>query len=312
MIIPNLSHEIVVAKVDKLVSDILNPETAISFQQISQRLNLYYQPMTLLYNDNLEYDNSIKWFLGSCYIVCANYYPNEIIWDEATAQKFLQALKFYQYEYATAKIDFAFQEQRNSQSLKKYMNYFLEKYARVRIVRVDVKIKAEFAYLVDVENFQSFMKQFMNTIQRDREIEQKRKAGKVTDKDKGCFEDLRGYVWAIEQGVDNGGLHCHLILIYNGDKRQQDWFLGEAIGKRWVEVTEGLGCHHNVNTTKNKKDLKDKGRLGIGMIHRDKPLEVKNAIHAALYLTRPDKYVQRLKAWTPNMRSFGRGTISKS
>lgn len=308
MIIPKLSHEIVVAKVDKLVSDILNPNASISIQQIIEQLNLYYRPMTLLLNDELVYTNSIKWFIGSCYIVCGYCYPDEIIWDETMTLKFLQMLKFYQYEYDTAMTDFSFQEQRNSQSLKEYMNYFLEKYARVLIVRVDIKIKSEFAHFVDVETFQGFMKQLMRAIQRDREIEQQRKAGKIANKDKGCFEDLRGYAWAIEQSVDNGGLHCHLVLIYNGDKRQRDWYLGEAVGKRWVEITEGLGWYNNGNTTECKREYKRRGILGIGMIHKDNLLEVKNAIYAALYLTRPNKYGQRLKAWTPNMRTFGHGT----
>ncbi|WP_201576955.1 inovirus-type Gp2 protein [Psychrobacter sp. H8-1] len=294
------------------MSDILNPKIRISIQQVSEQLNLYYQSMTLLFNDELEYTSSIKWFMGSCYLVCDNYYPNEVFWDKAMTQKFLHALNFYQYEFTTTLTDFAFQEQRNSQSLKKYMSYFLEKYARVLIVRVDIKIKAEFAHLVDVETFQDFMNQLMKAIQRDREIEKKRKAGKIADKYKGCFEDLRGYAWAIEQGVDNGGLHCHLLLIYNGDKRQKDWYLGDAVGKRWLEITEGLGWSTNGNTSERKQDYERKGQRGIAMIHGNKPLEVKNAFYTALYLTRPDKYEQRLKAWLPNMRSFGRGSYPKS
>ena len=312
MIIPNLSHETVVAKVDKLVSDILTPNSSISIQQIIEQLNLYYRPMTFLLNDELVYTNSIKWFIGSCYIVCGHCYPNEIIWDEGTTKNFLQALNFYHYEYATAMTDFAFQEQRNSQSLTKYINYYLNKYARVLIVRVDIRIKMEFAHLVDVETFQGFMIQLMKVIQRDREIEKERKAGKIADKGKGCFEDLRGYAWATEQGVDNGSLHCHLLLIYNGDKRQQDWYLGDAVGKKWLEITEGLGYSTNGNTSERKQNYKRQGTLGIGLIHRDNTIEVNNAINAALYLTRPDKYEQRLKAWTPSMRSFGRGIIPKS
>lgn len=312
MIIPNLSHEVVVAKVDKLVSDILNPKNRISIQQISYRLNLYYQPMTLLYNNELKYTNSIEWFIGSCYLVCGNCYPHEIFWDEAMAESFLNALNFYQYEYATDKADFAFQEQRNSQSLMEYMSYYLEKYARVLIVRVDLKLKVEFAHLVDAEIFQGFMNQLMVKIQRDREKEKKRKNGKLANASKGCFEDLRGYAWAIEQGIETGGLHCHLVLIYNGDKRQKDWFLGDTVGKRWVEITEGLGWYYNGNTPKRKASYRRRGKLGIGMIDRDKPLEVNNAINAALYLARPNKYEQRLKSWPLKMRSFGRGVLPNS
>ncbi len=175
MIIPYLSHDRVVAKVDKLVSDILNPKIILSIQQISEQLNLYYQPMTQLYNNELEYTHSIRWFIGSCYLVCGNCYPNEITWDGDMTQRFLHALSFYQYEFATAKTDFAFQEQRNSQSLEKYMSYFLGKYSRVLIVRVDLKIELEFAHLVGVEAFQGLMNQLMETIQRDREKERKKK-----------------------------------------------------------------------------------------------------------------------------------------
>ncbi len=287
-----LWHNYVVARVDKLVSDILDPEITMTIQQISEQLNLYYQPMILLYDNDLEYVNSIKWFIGSCYIVCDNYYPNEVIWDEFTAQEFLKALSFYQYEFATAKTDFAFQEQRNSQSLLNYLDYFTKKYSRLLIVRVDLKIKLEFAHAVDVEAFNDFMNDIREDLGRKR----------------GCFEHLRGYAWAIEQGVDNGSLHCHLLLIYNGDKRQKDWFLGEAIGKRWLEITEGVGWYNNGNTPERKRAYERQGTLGIGMIHRNSPLEVHNAIYAALYLTRPDKYEQRLKAKLPNMRTFGHGT----
>ena len=101
-------------------------------------------------------------------------------------------------------------------------------------------------------------------------------------------------------------------MIYNGDKRQKDWFLGDAVGKKWVEITEGLGSYYNCNTSTHKRVYEKQGTLGIGMIHKNNAVEVKNAINAALYLTRPDKYEQRLKAWMPSMRSFGRGTIPKN
>ena len=296
MTISKLTHEAVVAKVDKLVNDILTPYTRISIQQISEQLNTYYQPMTLLFDDELEYTNSIKWFIGSGYLVCGNCYPNEMFWDEAMTQEFVRALVFYRDKFNTAITDFAFQEQRNSKSLSNYMNYFLDNYARLLIVRVDLKIKAKFAHTVSIEAFDEFMNDLRDEIGRKR----------------GCFEHLRGHAWAIEQGVDTGGLHCHLLLIYNGDKRQKDWFLGDAVGKKWVEITEGLGSYYNCNTSTHKRAYEKQGTLGIGMIHKNNAVEVKNAINAAQYLTRPEKYEQRIKAWLPNMRSFGRGTHPKN
>lgn len=310
MIISNLSHETLVARVDKLVSDILNPESGISFQQISEQLTLYYQPMTQLYNDDLEYVDSIKWLIGSCYLVCGSYYPDEVIWDEAMTFNFLQALKLYQNEFGTAISEFAFQEQRNSQSLKNYMNHFLNKYARILIVRVDLKIRSNYAHLVDIETFQDYMSQLLEQIQKDRK--KTKKQNTLSRNDKGCFEDLRGYAWAIEQGVVNGGLHCHLLLIYNGDKRQADWFIGERVAEYWLQITGNLGWYHNCNTQDIKEFHRRQGTLGVGMIRRNSELDVRNALNTALYLTRPDKYEQRLKAWPPNMRSFGRGTMPRA
>ena len=312
MTITPLSHNYVVAKVDKLISDILNPKTSITIQQICEHLNSYYQLMLLYYNEELVYTNSIKWFIGSCYLVCGNRYSNEIIWNEALAQNFLNALSFYQHEFATAQTDFAFQENRNGQSLYEYMSFFLHKYKRLLIVRVDLKIKAEFSHLIDIENFNSFINKLMKKIQSDKEKHKKRKKGKVVDKHKSCFEGLRGYAWAIEQGVDAGGLHCHLLLLYNGDIHQRDWYLADAVGKRWVEITEDRGWYFNCSDIKHKQTYERQGTLGVGMIHRNNILEVENAVNTALYLTRPDKYEQRLKAWLPNMRSFGRGSYLKS
>lgn len=302
-----LWHDYVVARVDKLVSDILNPKIILSIQQISEQLNLYYQPMTILFNDELKYTNSIKWFIGSCYLVCGNRYSNEVFWDEEMTQRFLYTLSFYQHEFSTAITDFAFQENRNGQSLFEYISYYLHKYERLLIVRVDLKIQLEHAHLIGIEAFNDFMNKIMRKIQSDKEKEERRKAGKIVSKDKSCFEDLRGYAWAIEQGVDTGGLHCHLVLLYNGDLRNNDWYLADAVGKRWVEITEGIGCYFNCSDSKQKRDYELQGTLGIGMIHLHNISEVNNAINAALYLTRPDKYNQRLKAWLPNMRSFGRG-----
>lgn len=164
-----LGHDYVVAKVDKLVSDILTPEITISNQQIADHLNSYYQLMTFHYDNELVYANSIKWFLGSCYLACGNRYSNEIIWDGVMAQQFLNVLSLYQNEFATAKTDFAFQENRNGQSLFQYMSFFLHEFKRLLIVRVDLKIKLEHAHLIGIEAFNGFMDKLMRKIQSDRE-----------------------------------------------------------------------------------------------------------------------------------------------
>ena len=295
MTIQYLGHDYVVAQIDKLVSAILSPKTRISIKHISEQLNIYYESMALLYDDELVYCNTINWFMGSCYLVSGNDYPDKFVWDKANTEKFVTALRSYQYEFATDVVNFANQERRNGRSLYPYMSYLLNKHPRALIVRVDIKIKTEFAHLVNIKTFYDFMDDFNDKVGRKR----------------GCFEHLRGHAWAIEQGVETGGLHCHLLLIYNGDKLQNDWFLGDAVGKCWVEITDDIGTYYNCNTKQHKAPYKRKGTLGIGRIHKKNPVEVDNAMHAGEYLVRPEKYEQRLKVWLPDMRSFGHGNLPK-
>jgi len=288
-----LNHDYVVARVDKLISDIICTNTQITIQQVCDELNKYHHSMAILFDNELDYTSSIKWFLGSCYLVCGNDYQDEVIWDEALTKIFLSTLGFYKYEFTTVVTDFVSQEQRNSKSLLEYMSHYLNSYARVLIVRVDLKIKVEFAHLVNIETFHGFMCDLRDELGRKR----------------GCFKNLRGHAWAIEQGIETGGLHCHLLLIYNGDMHRKDWPLGCSVGRKWIEITDGLGHYYNCNTTEHKNFYKTHGLLGIGMIHKSNELEKDNAERAALYLTRPEKYEQRLKTFLPSMRSFGRGRI---
>ena len=125
---------------------------------------------------------------------------------------------------------------------------------------------------------------------------------------KTCFEHLQGNAWALEHGHENGGLHCHLLLIYDGSERQNDWYLAEEVGKRWQEITRGIGAYYNYHYTENKQGFEKNGKLGIGMIHRDNFQQIENAVCTALYLTKPDKVGQHLKVWLPSMRTFGHGT----
>src|SRR5699024_9697409 len=106
--------------------------------------------------------------------------------------------------------------------------------------------------------------------------------------------------------------HCHLLLIYNGSERQKDYNLGKEVGEKWQRITGGLGTYYNWNTPANKQKYADRGELGIGMIHRDNPLEVENAVRVASYLTKTDKCEQQLKLWLPDMHSFGQSRFDVS
>ncbi|MFC6053205.1 hypothetical protein A6M14_00540 [Acinetobacter sp. Ac_877] len=96
-------------------------------------------------------------------------------------------------------------EKKNQESLHAYLTQLLNHYARLLFVRVDFSIQKKYQHEVDIEQFQDYLKIMSN---------------RYSNQD-GCFSDLQGHAWAIEEGLDKG-LHCHTLLIYDGNKRQNE------------------------------------------------------------------------------------------
>ncbi|ENX38313.1 YagK/YfjJ domain-containing protein [Acinetobacter sp. NIPH 2100] len=182
------------------------------------------------------------------------------------------------------------QEKRNKKSLYQYLTKLTQHYAKLLFVRVDLGIQFKHQFDVGIEEFNFYMRRLLK---------------RVHDQDT-CFQGLQGYAWAIEQG-EKKGYHCHLLLIYDGHKHQNDFGLASMVGECWNEITEDQGYFFTSNTPEYKSRLEQKEVLGIGMIHRDNPQQVLNAINAAMYLVNPEKDGQHLRAWVDSMRTFGRG-----
>ena len=126
-------------------------------------------------------------------------------------------------------------------------------------------------------------------------------------KDKnGCFKHLLGYGLALEQGSSKG-YHVHLMLLYNGSERCQDWYLANEVIQKWQEITQNMGYGINSHTPEKKKQYADRGLLGVGMIHRNQPLEIQNALNVARYLTQPEKFMQRMLVKPLGKRTFFKG-----
>lgn len=185
---------------------------------------------------------------------------------------------------------FRLQEQRNRKSLFEYLTKLTQHYSKLLFVRVDLGILYEYQSTVGIEKFNFYLRKLLK---------------RVHDQDT-CFNNLQGYAWAIEQG-EKKGYHCHLLLIYDGHKHQNDFGLASMVGECWKEITDDQGYFFTSNTPEYKKRLEQKGVLGLGMIHRDNPQQIQNAINAAMYLVNPEKDGQYLRAWVKSMRTFGRG-----
>lgn len=126
------------------------------------------------------------------------------------------------------------------------------------------------------------------------------------------FDHSVGYAWVLEQGGQSRGYHIHAVFYFLGSKRQNDEYIAGQIGYLWQQqITVGLGSFFNCNRKKYKEDYARKGTLGVGMIHRDNPLEYNNALNVIRYLARPEKTDQYVRMKPRGRRTFATGQTPK-
>ena len=285
----HLNQPLVVANVHSLVTDIL--ANTISFNETMDKLNGLYYPFMNHLNTELFYTQPVLAFFSSTQAIVGDTYPENVIWDHDKTKRFIKILSCYKNDIDNERQAFIYQESYNKRELKNYVHSLINHYSRLLFIRIDLKYVKETSHHVSIEDFDCHMRKFRDLI-----------GNKKT-----CFEHLQGYAWALEQGGIEGGLHCHLLLIYDGSERQNDWYLAKEVGEKWKMMTGGLGEYYNYHDTETKQKYEKNGKLGIGMIYRDNAKKVENAVTSALYLTKPSKHEQQLKLWVPNMRTFGHG-----
>ena len=283
---PHLNQPLIVSNIDKLVKGALF--THSSFEEIKKQLNDLYEPFMDTFDEGLLYSEAIHAFMGSTESIVGDSYYDEVVWDHDKTQRFINTLSSYKNDIEEETRAWRYNEGQNQKSLVRLIKNLTNHYSKLLFVIVDLKYAIETSHLVTIDDFYNHMKKIRELISN----------GKT------CFKHLEGYAWALEQGGKNGGLHCHLLLIYNGSERQKDYYLGKEVGEKWQSITGGLGTYYNWNTPENKQKYADRGLLGIGMIHRDNPLQVENAVRVASYLTKTDKCEQQLKLSLPGRRSF--------
>lgn len=250
--------------------------------QINLSIELQYSPAILIYAECLEQLRQIG-------LVDFRQLTNQHLSD------FQSYVRSQWVRVIKKDKDFKLQEQKNRQGLEEYLGNLLNHYARLLLVRVDFAIKQEYQHEIDIVQFRNLMATMSN---------------RYSNKD-GCFSDLQGYAWAIEQGL-NKGFHCHTLLIYDGSKHQNDFGIASQIAHYWKQLTLDKGYCFISNDSNYKSRFDNRGKLGIGMIHRDNLVEVQNAINTALYLVNPEKDQQNLRLWVPRTRTFGTGVFDVS
>ena len=292
-----LTHHQVLTDIDKTVRGVLEDEFDI--RKLRHKLQYLYSAMMSEYNDTLKYDETIHWFIATIQMLQGEYYASEIIWDTDLVYEFVDEIQSYETEYSLMKIKFRLQERRNTQKLTKYVNQLVSHYSRVLMVRVDLKYHNSDKTEIGVDEFRDHMRVLLE---------------RLSNKD-GSIKGLEGYAWALEQGykrAESGGLHCHLLLIYNGAERQSAYYLAKKIGEIWHSITNGRGSYFNSHTSSYIKTLKKIGQSPVAMVHRENSHEVEKLLEVSEYLTTKSKDVdgkfnQRLKVKVPNMKAFSTG-----
>ncbi|KAA0929422.1 inovirus Gp2 family protein [Psychrobacter sp. ANT_H56B] len=290
----HLNQPLIVSNIDKLVKGVLFNH--ISFEEIKKQLNDLYEPFMDIFDDGLFYSETIHAFIDSTESIMGDSSAYEVVWDHDKTQRFINTLLSYKNDIEEETRAWRYNEGQNKNNLVSLVRNLTDQYSKLLFVMVDLKYATETSHHVTIDRFNDHMKKIRELISNK----------------KTCFEHVQGYAWALEQGGKNGGLHCHLLLIYNGSERQRDGYLGKAVGEKWQSITGGLGTYYNWNTPANKQKYADRGLLGIGMIHRDNPLEVENSQIASSYLAKTDKCEQQLKLWLPGMRTFGQSRFNVS
>ena len=297
-----LYHEAeVLAGVDHFIQEVCLGSYDLYLQNLMIDLQKLVQSFKPIYNANFFYCNTVLIFIEVVNIVDHTLslmpqadYDCIVCFDEMTVWHILTYIQSLSGCVKQQLIDFQQRELKNQQSLFEYASILIHHYARTLVVRVDLSILQKYHSLYNIHAFNEALDILLR---------------RIADQDT-CFNHLHGYAWALEHGVSKG-YHCHLLLMYDGNKRQEDYELGEWVGECWEQITHGYGYFFNCNRREYKAIYEAMGTLGIGMIHRNNASEVYNFLNYVVpYLVNGEKEQQhpRVKDKS-NMRSFGRGVV---
>lgn len=298
-----LYHEAeVLAGVDHFIQEVCLGSYDLYHRNLMVDLQKLIPSFKPIYNADFSYCNSVLIFIEVVKTVDYTLrqiqqtdYDSIVYFDEMTVWHILTYIQSLSGCVKQQLIDYQQRELKNQQSLFDYASALIHHYARKLVVRVDLSIKKEYQALYNIQAFN----QALEVLHR-----------RIADQDT-CFSDLYGYAWALEHGVSKG-YHCHLLLMYDGNKHQEGYELGEWVGKYWEQITHGCGYIFNCNHSDYMAIYEAMGTLGIGMIHRHDENKLNNFLNYVVpYLVNGEKEQQHLRVKdSAYMRSFGRGVAN--
>lgn len=147
-------------------------------------------------------------------------------------------------------------------AMEGYVLKLLEKYKRLLVLRLDLEYKLEHAPYISEAEARADLARLLGNRRHNKDL----------------LPDLVGYVVRLEWETYTR-FHFHVFFFLDGDLHRRDAHLAQQVGRYWVDVvTQGRGRFENCNLSKHKYDS-----CGIGMIHLNRPDEVKRLLKDALY-----------------------------
>jgi hypothetical protein len=112
---------------------------------------------------------------------------------------------------------------------------------------------------------------------------------------------MHGYAWSLNHAASKG-FHYHMLFFFDANEGRNDYVIGEEIGRRWMNITNGEGTYNNCNAHKYPEH-------GIGRIHvEDEAATRALKFNVAPYLTKPDYYIRLV---VPHGHVFDHGNMPK-
>lgn len=183
-------------------------------------------------------------------------------------------------------------ELKREDSCSKYIDAHLKKYARLVVVRIDLRLRIDPDKVNFTSDLLNDMTGFWSRFRRDL-----RESKKIPHPE--------GFIGKLEHGHYRG-YHFHVMLFFDGSKHQRHVTLAKMIGEHWKhEVTKGQGGYHNCNAT----DPSGYIYYGIGRVEHWDLDKIDNLKFAAYYLAKTDYSLNALN--NQGHRTFFRGSMPK-
>ncbi|QLI80256.1 inovirus-type Gp2 protein [Chitinibacter fontanus] len=179
---------------------------------------------------------------------------------------------------------------KNHQGAVKYLCRLLDKYKRLRVVRLDLTYQ-------------------LNSPERHDEVLCKKHFKRFTENQRNnqLFKNVVGFIWRLEYGKEMG-FHFHWILLFDGDHVWKEEWYADQIGNYWKEtITAGQGAFHNCNRAARINGHRNSAGYGLGELKLNDRQKLDTVCKNVIgYLTKVDALIQSKGV---NGKTFGRGVM---